>query len=60
MKIISWNVNGIRACARKGFLSFLEKEDPDVLCLQESKAHPDYLDEELIHPLKRLSYWSFC
>ena len=60
MKIISWNVNGIRACARKGFLSFLEKEDPDILCLQESKAHPDDLDEELIHPLKRLSYWSFA
>ena len=60
MKIISWNVNGIRACARKGFLSFLEKEDPDILCLQESKVHPDVLDEELIHPLKRLSYWSFA
>ncbi|MDE0118838.1 MAG: hypothetical protein OXM55_02380 [Bdellovibrionales bacterium] len=40
MKIISWNVNGIRACARKGFVSFLEKEDPDILCIQESKAHP--------------------
>ena len=60
MKIISWNVNGIRACARKGFLSFLEKEDPDILCLQESKVHPDDLDEELIHPLNRLSYWSFA
>ena len=58
MKIISWNVNGIRACSRKGFLSFLEKEDPDILCLQESKAHPDSLEKELVHPLKRLSYWS--
>ena len=58
MKIISWNVNGIRACAQKGFVSFLEKEDPDILCIQESKVHPDDLDEELIHPLKRLSYWS--
>ncbi|MDE0119676.1 MAG: exodeoxyribonuclease III [Bdellovibrionales bacterium] len=60
MKIISWNVNGIRACARKGFVSFLEKEDPDILCIQESKAHPDDVDEELIRPLKRLSYWSFA
>ena len=60
MKIISWNVNGIRACARKGFLPFIEKEDPDILCLQESKAHPEDLDEELVHPLKRLSYWSFA
>ena len=60
MKIISWNVNGIRACADKGFFELLKKEDPDILCLQESKAHPDDLDERLIHPLKRLSYWSFA
>ena len=60
MKIISWNVNGIRACARKGFLSFVKKTDPDILCLQESKCHPDDLEEDLIHPLKRLSYWSFA
>ena len=60
MKIISWNVNGIRACANKGFLSFLKEEDPDILCIQESKAHPDDLDKELIHPLDRKSYWSFA
>ena len=60
MKIISWNVNGIRACAGKGLLAFMENEDPDILCLQESKAHPDDLHEELIHPLNRLSYWSFA
>ncbi len=58
MKIISWNVNGIRACARKGFLNFLEKEDPDILCLQESKVHPDDLDLELVNPFNRISYWS--
>ena len=60
MKIISWNVNGIRACSNKGFLSFLEKEDPDILCIQESKAHPDDLDKELVHPFNRKSYWSFA
>ncbi len=39
MKIISWNVNGIRSVAKKGlFLPFIEKYDPDVLCLQETKA----------------------
>ena len=58
MKIISWNVNGIRACARKGFFSLLEEENPDILCIQESKAHPDDLEEALTYPLKRLSYWS--
>jgi len=60
MKIISWNVNGIRACARKGFLNFLEKEDPDILCLQESKAHTNDIDPELIRPFNRYSYWSFA
>lgn len=58
MKIISWNVNGIRACARKGLLDFLQQEDPDILCLQESKAHPDDLDSDLVCPLNRISYWS--
>ena len=47
MKIVSWNVNGIRACVKKGFLDFVEKEKPDVLCIQETKAHPDQVDEML-------------
>lgn len=39
IKIVSWNVNGIRACIKKGaFLDFIKKEDPDILCLQETKA----------------------
>src|SRR5437762_2423194 len=39
VKIYSWNVNGIRAVARKGlFVPFIEKEKPDILCLQETKA----------------------
>ena len=37
MKLISWNVNGIRACVKKGFLDFLADEQPDVLCVQETK-----------------------
>ncbi len=39
-------------------MSFLEAEDPDVFCIQETKAHPDQLTEELIHPLGRHSYFS--
>ncbi len=58
MKIISWNVNGIRAIAKKGFLEFFEREDPDILCLQETKAHPDQLDALLINPFERESFWS--
>lgn len=38
MKLISWNVNGIRSILKKGFLEFLETHDPDILCLQETKA----------------------
>lgn len=40
MKLISWNVNGIRACIKKGFLDFMSESDADVICLQETKAHP--------------------
>ena len=36
-KLISWNVNGLRACMGKGFLDFLKEEDADVFCIQESK-----------------------
>lgn len=58
MYLITWNVNGIRACQKKGFLTFLEKEDPDILCLQESKAHPDQLGDSLLHLPSRKGHWS--
>ena len=38
MKLVSWNVNGLRAVLRKNFLQYLESENPDVLCLQEIKC----------------------
>ena len=47
MKIISWNVNGIRAVMKKGFSDFAHKTNPDILCLQETKAHPDQVDKLL-------------
>ncbi len=50
LKILSWNVNGIRAVRRKGFLEWLYKESPDILCLQETKARPEQLDADLIKP----------
>ncbi|MDR2475270.1 MAG: exodeoxyribonuclease III [Bacteroidales bacterium] len=43
-KIISYNVNGIRSAWNKGFAEWIEKENPDVLCLQELKAHEDQID----------------
>jgi len=49
--IVSWNVNGIRAAEKKGFIEFLSVESPDVLCLQETKAHRGQLTQELIEPV---------
>ena len=58
MRIITWNVNGIRAVAKKGFLDFLKKANPDILCIQESKAHMEQVGPELIEPKGWKSYWS--
>ena len=48
MKLISWNVNGVRAVVKKGFLDWLEQAQPDILCLQETKAHVDQLTAEIL------------
>ena len=47
MKILSWNVNGIRAALRKDFLKSISEHNPDIICLQETKAHPDQVDIQL-------------
>src|SRR5687768_1290989 len=47
MKLLSWNVNGFRAVHKKGFVDFLKKADPDILCLQETKCQLDQLAPEL-------------
>ena len=57
-KLISWNVNGIRAAIKKGFLDFVEKYNPDILCLQETKARPEQVELELSrYPFK---YWNWA
>ena len=58
MKLISWNVNGIRAIEKKGFLDWVSKESPDVLCLQETKAHPDQLSDNLLNPDGYETHWA--
>ena len=57
VKIISWNVNGIRAVLKKGLLSWMDKEKPDILCLQETKAHRDQLKNDVTDHKKYHSYW---
>ena len=46
MKIISYNVNGIRAALKKGFIDWLKAADPDVICIQETKAEKDQVDTD--------------
>ena len=47
MKLVSWNVNGLRSCLTKGFLEYVKQEDPDVICLQETKLQPEQAVFEL-------------
>ena len=58
MKILSWNVNGIRAAQRKGFLEWLAAEAPDILCVQETKCHVDQLDLGLVNPPGYHTVWN--
>jgi exodeoxyribonuclease-3 len=58
-KILCWNVNGIRAAQRHGLLEWLYSESLDILCLQETKAHPEQLDRDLQEPHGYLAYWNY-
>lgn len=57
LKLLSWNVNGIRAQEKKGFLNWLLKESPDILCVQETKAHVEQLSKELLYPDRYKTFW---
>ena len=60
MRIVSWNVNGIRAALKKGFVAWLERERPDIVCLQETKAVRDQLtdaDHAKIEALGYSTHW---
>jgi exodeoxyribonuclease-3 len=56
VKLLSWNVNGLRAVLRKNFLEFLAAETPDILCLQETKCRPE--DVEQLWPADYTTYWN--
>ena len=57
MKIISWNVNGLRANIKKGAFDWILNYEPDIFCLQETKAHPDQIPEEIKNPQGYFSYF---
>lgn len=56
-RIISYNVNGIRSAIQKGLVDWLSVSSPDVLCIQESKAQPDQIPDELFTALGYQCYW---
>lgn len=57
-KIVSWNVNGVRACFKKGLLDIIQQIQPQILCLQETKAHIDQVEEGARKLNYKQSIWS--
>ena len=57
MKLFSWNVNGVRAIEKKGFLDWLSSESPDILCIQETKSKFEQLPDTLQNIDGYFSYW---
>lgn len=56
--VISWNVNGIRAVLKNGFMDWLRQEQPDILCLQETRALPSDLSDDALQPDDYVSLWN--
>jgi len=59
IKVLCWNVNGIRALEKKGFSEWGQQESPDILCLQETKAQPGQISPEIEQPPDYHAYWNF-
>ena len=57
MKLISWNVNGLRACVQKGFLEYFKETDADFFCLQETKLQEGQID---FAPEGYYAYWNYA
>jgi len=57
MRLISWNVNGIRSVEGKGFLDWFAAEKADVVCVQEIKARPDQLSGQVLNPSQYHAFW---
>jgi exodeoxyribonuclease-3 len=58
ISVLSWNVNGIRAAQKKGFLNWLQRMSPDILCLQETRTRPGEISQELQQPSGYYAYWN--
>ncbi len=60
MRIYSWNVNGLRAVAKKNFLEWIGEENPDILCIQETKLQENQLEDNIKNIDGYYSYFSFA
>ena len=58
MKLVSWNVNGLRACVNKGFLDYFKEVDADLFCLQETKLQEGQINLDLGEGYKQ--YWNYA
>lgn len=58
--LISWNVNGIRAIQSKGLFDYINRENPDAICFQETKALPEQLDSTLTEPIGYAAHYHSC
>jgi exodeoxyribonuclease-3 len=58
LRLLSWNVNGIRAIAKKGFINWLRSENADIICIQETKARVEQVPKEVAHPKGYHCFWS--
>ena len=58
MRIVSWNVNGLRAAMQKGFEGWMAEEQADVICLQETKLQAEQIPASLNPPPEGESHWS--
>jgi exodeoxyribonuclease III len=57
MKLLSWNVNGIRSVHRNGFAKWFAQESADIICVQETKAQPEQLEEDVRNPKRYHAFW---
>lgn len=60
MKVITLNVNGIRASYKKGVWQWIEEQNPDILCLQEIRAHPTDVKDDILNPLQYVANYHFA
>lgn len=57
MRLVSWNVNGIRACVKKGFLEYFDEVNADIFCIQETKLQQDQIE---LHLNEYKQYWNYA